>query len=138
MASRSAVTTVTTVTRKRHIPPLRVAQIVCIGDGTLSRNSARGNASESGYNGYDGYGEPAAARWRACTSGKKRRPRPICSGGCRETLRKETSLSPEERILGKFSRPGCERPAAKVATSPVTKTEGDHEQISRGAGGGDR
>jgi hypothetical protein len=42
MAACSCVTAVTTVTRKRYIPPLRVAQIVCAAGGTLSRNTAGG------------------------------------------------------------------------------------------------
>ena len=57
MAARSSVTAVTTVTRKRHIPPLQVAQMVSAGRRVLSRNTARGDVSESGYNGYGGYGE---------------------------------------------------------------------------------
>jgi hypothetical protein len=47
-------------------------------------------------------------------------------------------VTPAERILGKFTRAGCERPAGTVATSPVTKTEGCHQQKPRGRGGGDR
>ena len=55
--SKACVTTVTTVTRKRQIPPLGVARMVCTGARPLSRNSARGDTSESGYSGYSGYEE---------------------------------------------------------------------------------
>ena len=58
MIACSSVTAVTTVTKKREIPPLGALQLVCSGRRTLSRNTARGDALESGYNGYGGYGEP--------------------------------------------------------------------------------
>ena len=50
------VTTVTTVTVFSRVPPLRVAQIVRKVSGIFLRNSARGDASKSGYSGYGGYG----------------------------------------------------------------------------------
>ena len=58
MIASSSVTAVTTVTKKREIPPLGALQIVCSGSRTLSCSIARGDALESGYNGYSGYGEP--------------------------------------------------------------------------------
>jgi hypothetical protein len=58
MIASSSVTAVTTVTEKREIPSLGTLQLVCSGSRTLSCNTARGDALESGYNGYSGYGEP--------------------------------------------------------------------------------
>jgi hypothetical protein len=49
------VTAVTTVTRKRHIPPKWVAQCSRRPVPGYARNSARGDVSESGYSGYGGY-----------------------------------------------------------------------------------
>lgn len=44
----------------------------------------------------------------------------------------------EERILGKFSRPECERPSRRLPNSLVTKTKAPLENILWGEGGGDR
>jgi len=58
MIASSSVTAVTTVTKKREIPPLGALQLVCSARRTLSCNMGRRDALESGYNGYSGYGEP--------------------------------------------------------------------------------
>jgi hypothetical protein len=58
MTACSSVTAVTTVTKKRDIPPLGALPIICSSRRTLSCSIARGDALESGYNGYSGYGEP--------------------------------------------------------------------------------
>ena len=55
MVSNECVTTVTTVTGKPDIPPLRVTQRVGAVSLTLLRNTARGGVSKSGYSGYSGY-----------------------------------------------------------------------------------
>jgi hypothetical protein len=61
MASRSAVTTVTTVTRKRCIPPsLGCANSLRRRRYFIAQHS-RGDTSESGYNGYSGNGDLALA-----------------------------------------------------------------------------
>jgi hypothetical protein len=72
MASRSAVTTVTTVTRKLCIPPLRVARLVCAG-GTLSRNTAGGIPQK-------------VVTTVTAVTGISRSPRLSSSGGCGEAL----------------------------------------------------
>jgi hypothetical protein len=58
MTACSSVTAVTTVTKRRHIPSFGALQLVCSARRTLSCSIARGDALESGYNGYSGYGEP--------------------------------------------------------------------------------
>ena len=58
MIASSSVTAVTTVTKKREIPPLGALQLVCSARRTSSCSIARGDTLESGYNGYSGYGEP--------------------------------------------------------------------------------
>jgi hypothetical protein len=69
----SSVTTVTTVTRKRRIPPLRVVQIVCAGGGTLSRNTARGIAQK-------------VVTTVTAVTRISRSPQQSSSGGCGEAL----------------------------------------------------
>jgi hypothetical protein len=73
MAVRCAVTTVTTVTRKRHIPSLGVVQIVCAGGGTLSRNTAGGMPQK-------------VVTTVTAVTGISRSPRLSSSGGCGEAL----------------------------------------------------
>ena len=55
-ATSFTVTAVTTVTKKRDMPSLWVARIVCRRIPTFLRNSAAGYHQKTGYNGYSGYG----------------------------------------------------------------------------------
>jgi hypothetical protein len=66
--SRERVTAVTTVTSFSRVPSPRVAQIVRSVPGTLLRNSARGDVSESGYSGYGQEWMPS----RACAHARVR------------------------------------------------------------------
>ena len=53
-----AVTTVTTVTRIRCIPPLRVTQCCTSSRATCLCNSVGRYCLKTGYSGYSGYREP--------------------------------------------------------------------------------
>jgi hypothetical protein len=89
------VTGVTTVTTKRHIPSLWVAQIVRVGARTLLCESARGDALEIGYSGYHGYAPPAKpSRWRPKSSRRRAYDLSTLTRG-RRALREVTG--PKER-----------------------------------------
>jgi hypothetical protein len=56
MVSSFTVTTVTTVTKKRDIPSLRVTQCCASSHAIYLCNSAGGYRPKTGYSGYSGYG----------------------------------------------------------------------------------
>ena len=69
------VTTVTAVTKKRDIPPLRVAQSCGSSRAIYLCNSAREYCPKTGYNGYTGYRQPVARVWGHFARNRKRRER---------------------------------------------------------------
>ena len=129
MESKERVTAVTTVTRKRDIPPLRVVQKGVNVSLTLLRNPARGDAPKSGYSGYGGY--RGGAERRAGAKSRKRPPK--CSSCGQRIPRSEFDYVLESLLTGK-KRAYHERCvfalAGKIASKHQTAYRLTHRHIN--------
>src|SRR5215212_1943667 len=78
-----------------------------------------------------------AASVRSAREAQKSGPRGHVARDRASSGAKGGNVIPAERILGKFTRAGCERPTAETESTLVTKTRGcpEGENLSRRGGG---